>query len=116
MKKWMVALGTCAALATLPMHASAHGYTAADAALGGLVGGALGGLIGSAIAPYPVYEAPVVVERYAPTPIVVERYVREPVYVERYERPVVVYRGGHRHWHDHDRRRHDRHRRHWDDD
>ena len=79
-------------------------------------GGVLGGLIGSAIAPYPVYEAPVVVERYAPAPMVVERYVREPVYVERYERPVVVYRGGHRHWRDHDRRHHERHRRHWDDD
>ena len=104
MNKKIAALGICAALSTLPVSAFAHGYNAGDAALGGLVGGVVGGLIGSAIVPYPVYAAPVVVERYAPAPVIVERY----------ERPVVVYRGGHRRGHGH--KKWHKHGRHWDDD
>ena len=75
MKKWILALGTCAALSALPVGAFAHGYDAGDAALGGLVGGVVGGLISSGVVAAPVYAAPgpVVVERYAPPPVVVER-------------------------------------------
>jgi hypothetical protein len=120
MKKWILALGTCAALSTLPLGAFAHGYDAGDAALGGLVGGVVAA---------PVYAAPgpVVVERYAPPPVVVERPA--PVVVERGEPSVVYYDGdrrgwwGHR-WREHEWRKHEWrehrwhhwHRHHWDDD
>jgi hypothetical protein len=105
MQKWIVTLGTCAALSALPMGALAHGYDAGDAALGGLVGGVVGGLIGSVIAPYPVYAAPapVVVERYVPPPVVVEEYAPAPVVVERYGPPVVLYGPRTRYWHRHHR-------------
>jgi hypothetical protein len=132
MKKWLVAIGACAALSIAPMGVFAHGgYDAGDAALGGLIGGVVGGLIGSGAAPVYVAPAPapMVVERYAPPPVVVERYQPAPVFVERYAPPPVVverrgyYRDGHRHWHDRDWRRHElrerkwreRERRHWDD-
>jgi hypothetical protein len=116
MKRWILALGTCAALSTLPVGAFAHGYgyTAGNAALGGLVGGVVGGLIGSAIAPYPVYAAPVVVA--PPRPVVVEPYYAPaPVYVVPYGPPAVYYGSGHRGWygghgghgHGYDRRHHD---------
>ena len=87
MKKWIAALGACAALSTLPVGAFAHGHDAGDAALGGLVGGVVGGLIGSAAAP--VYAAPVMVTPAAP--VVVERYAPAPVVVEPYGSPAVVY-------------------------
>jgi len=110
MRKWILAIGACAALSTLPAGAFAHGYDAGDAALGGLVGGVVGGLIGSTIAPYPytVYAAP--------APVVVPRYEPAPVVVAPYGPPVVYYRGGYRAWHGHDRREHRWHRRHWHDD
>jgi hypothetical protein len=88
MKKWIVALGACAALSTFPMGAFAHGYNAGDAALGGLIGGVVGGLIGAGGVPVYVAPAPVVV---APAPVVVRRYGP----------PVVVYEAGPRHWHGH---------------
>jgi hypothetical protein len=102
MKKWIAALGACAALSALPTGAFAHGYDAGDAALGGFVGGVVGGLIGSGGVPVYVAPAPVVV---APArPVVVER----PVY----------YRGGDRGWHGHKKwykhRRHGHHRHHHD--
>jgi hypothetical protein len=118
MKRWIIALGTCATLSTLPLHAFAHGNDGGAAVLGGIVGGVVGGLIGSGAAPFPVYAAPapVVVERYAPEPVVIERYAPAPVIVEPvYPAPAYYvgrypgYRGheGHEHrWH------HDR----WDDD
>jgi len=116
MKKWLAALGTCAALSALPTGACAHGYDAA--ALGGFVGGVVGGLIGSGGAPVYVAPTPVVV---APArPVVVERYYApSPVVVGR----PVYYRGGdrgwHRGWYKHDRHghhphHHDRHRHHHD--
>jgi hypothetical protein len=110
MRKWILAIGACAALSTLPVGAFAHGYDAGDAALGGLVGGVVGGLIGSTIAPYPytVYAAP--------TPVIVQRYEPAPVVVAPYGPPVARYRGGYRGWHGHDRREHRRHRRHWHHD
>jgi hypothetical protein len=126
MKKWILALGTCAALSTLPLGAFAHGYDAGDAALGGLVGGVVGGLISSGVVAAPVYAAPgpVVVERYAPPPVVVERPA--PVVVGRGEPSVVYYDGdrrgwwGHRwrehEWREHEWRGHRWHRHHWDDD
>ena len=114
MKKWILALGACAALSTLPMGAFAHGYwyNAGDAALGGLVGSVVGGLIGSGIAPYPAYvaPAPVIVEPYyTPAPVVIERYA--PVVVAPYGPPAVYYRGGNRGWY-----RHGGGRRYWHDD
>jgi hypothetical protein len=75
MKKWLVALGTCAALCAFPMGAFAHGYNAGNAALGGLIGGVVGGLIGAGGVPVYVAPAPVVV---APAPVVVERYAPAP--------------------------------------
>lgn len=90
MKKWIAALGTCAALSTLPIGAFAHGYDAGDAALGGFVGGLVGGLIGAGGVPVYAAPAPVVVERYPPRAVVVERPA-----------PVVVHRAGHRRWHGH---------------
>ena len=114
MKKWIVALGACAALSTFPMGAFAHGYNAGDAALGGLIGGVVGGLIGAGGLPVYVAPAPVVV---APAPVVVERYAPAPVVIKRYGPPVVVYetgprRHGHKGWHkrgwrDHYRHHHD---------
>jgi hypothetical protein len=91
MKEWIVALGTFAALSTLPMGAFADHYDEADAVLGGIVGGVIGGLLGAAIPSYPVYEepAPVIVERYAPLPVVIERYAPPPVVVNRYTPPPV---------------------------
>jgi hypothetical protein len=109
MKRWIVVLGTCAALSALPMHASAHGHGDGSAVLGGIVGGVVGGLIGSTITPYPVYAAtaPIVVERYAPAPIVVESYAPPQA---------VYYPAGRRGWYDREWRGHPRHERHWDDD
>jgi hypothetical protein len=97
MRRWIVAMGTCAVLTTAPAQAFAHGYYAGDAVLGGVVGGVVGGLIGSAVAPRPVYvaPAPVVVRRYAPAPVVVQPYAPAPVIVEPYPAaPVVVRRYG----------------------
>jgi hypothetical protein len=96
MKRWIVAIGACVALTTVSTQASAHGYDAGNAVVGGLVGGVVGGLIGSAVAPPPVYvaPAPVVVERYAPAPVVVQPYAPAPVVVEQYPAPVVVRRHG----------------------
>jgi hypothetical protein len=79
MKKWIAALGACAALSALPTGAFAHGYDAGDAALGGFVGGVVSGLIGSGAAPVYVEPAPVVVTPApvvvpAPAPVVVEPY------------------------------------------
>jgi hypothetical protein len=109
MRKWLAALGTCAALSALPVGAFAHGYDAGDAALGGFVGGVVGGLIGSGAAPVYVAPAPVVV---APArPVVVERYAPAPVVIERYGPPAVYDRGLHRGWY-----KHGRHHHHWDDD
>jgi hypothetical protein len=110
MRKWLAALGACAALSTLPVGAFAHGYDAGDAALGGFVGGVVGGLIGSGAAPVYVAPAPVVV---APArPVVVERYYAPaPVVVER----PIYYRGGDRGWH-RGWYKHGRHHHHWDDD
>jgi hypothetical protein len=112
MRKWILAIGTCATLSTLPMATFAHGYDAGDAALGGLVGGVVGGLIGSTIAPYPygVYASP--------APVIVEGYRPAPVVVAPAGPPAVYYRGGYRGWHhhDHDWREHRGHRRHWDHD
>ena len=110
MKKWILALGTCAALSALPVSAFAHGYDAGDAALGGLVGGVVGGLIGAG--GVPVYAAPAPVVVAPARPVIVEPYYAPPVVVERYYGPPVVYdRGLHRGWY-----KHGWHRRHWDDD
>jgi hypothetical protein len=113
MKKWIAALGACAALSTLPMGAFAHDNVG-NAALGGLIGGVVGGLIGAGGVPVYVAPAPVVV---APAPVVVERYAPAPVVIERYPRPVVVHEvgprwHGHKEWHKGGWRRH--HRRHRD--
>jgi len=95
MKKWIAAMGTCAALSTLPIGAFAHGYDAGDAALGGFVGGLVGGLIGAGGVPVYAAPAPVVVERPA---------------------PVVVHRAGHRRWHGRRKwHKHGRRRGGWDD-
>jgi hypothetical protein len=112
MKKWIVALGACAALATFPMGAFAHGYDTDDAVVGGIIGGVVGGLIGAGGLPVYVAPAPVVV---APAPVVVERYAPAPVVIEPYGPPVVVYgagprRYGHKGWHKGGRRGHYRHR------
>jgi hypothetical protein len=96
MKKFIVALGTCAALSALPVGAFAHGYDAGDAALGGFVGGVVGGLIGAG--GVPVYVAPAY---YAPRPVVIERYGPPPHHD----------RGLHQGWY-----KHGRPHRHWDDD
>ena len=115
MKKWIAALGTCAALSTLPMGAFAHGYDAGDAALGGFVGGLVGGLIGAGGVPVYAAPAPVVVEPYTPAPVVVERYAPRTVVVER-PAPVIVHKAGHRRWHGHRKwHKHGWRRGHWDD-
>jgi hypothetical protein len=78
MKKWIVALGACVALATTPMSVLANGYDAGNAALGG----------------FPVY--------VAPAPVVVEPYYAPaPVVVEPYSAPVVIYgaRSPYYNWH-----------------
>ena len=110
MKQWILALGTCAALSTLPVGAFAHGYDAGDAALGGLVGGLVGGLIGAGGVPVYVAPAPVVVAPARPV-IVGPYYTPAPVVIERYGPPVVYDRGLHRGWY-----KRGWHRRHWDDD
>ena len=109
MKKWILALGTCAALSALPGSAFAHGYDAGDATLGGLVGGVVGGLIGAGGVPVYVAPAPVVV---APArPVIVEPYYApRPVVIERYGLPPRHDRGLHRGWY-----KHGRPHRHWDD-
>jgi hypothetical protein len=107
MKKWIAALGACAALSTLPVGAVAHGHDAGDAALGGLVGG----LIGSAAAP--VYAAPVMV---TPAPVVVP--APAPVVVEPYGSPTVVYGARPGYYYSHGRYYpyHHHHHRYHDDD
>jgi len=96
MKKWIAALGACAALFALRTVAFAHGYDAGDAALGGFVGGVVGGLIGSGRAPVAVAPAPVVVAPYAAPTLVYGA------------RPGRYYSHGHYYPY--------RHHRHWDDD
>jgi hypothetical protein len=109
MKRWVMTLSTCAALA-LPMGSAAYAHDG-DAALGGLVGSIVGGLIGSGAAP--VYVAPpperVVIERYEPAPVVIERYSAPPVYYYRHG----DWRWHHRDWDEH---RWHRHHHEWDDD
>jgi hypothetical protein len=119
MKKRIVALAICAALAALPLTASARGHDNDDAVLGGVLGAVVGGIIGSTLAPPPPYTVydydgppPVVVERPAP-PVVIGGYGPPPVVVEPYGPP------RHRHWRDdwrwREHRWHERHehRRDW---
>jgi hypothetical protein len=108
MKKWLAALGTCAALSALPVGAFAHGYDAGDAALGGFVGGVVGGLIGAGGVPVYVAPAPIVV---APArPVIVEPYYPPtPVVIERYGPPPRHDRGLHRGWYKHGRHGHHPH-------
>jgi hypothetical protein len=107
MRRWIAALGTCAALSALPAGAFAHGYDAGDAALAGFVGGVVGGLIGSGVAPVYVAPAPVVVT--SAVPVVVERYAPAPVVVAPSRPRAIYYRGGHRGWYKHGRHGHHHH-------
>jgi hypothetical protein len=113
MKKWIAALGACAALFALRTVAFAHGYDAGDAALGGFVGGVVGGLIGSGRAPVAVAPAPVVVAPVAPAVVVPSP---APVVVAPYAAPTLVYGARPGRYYSHGHYYPYRHHRHWDDD